>query len=654
MSIFLTYSVGFFLLALSSKQIGDFFSRIKLPLISGFLFTGILIGPYALKLISADAVLKLRFIDEISLAVIALAAGSELFVKELRGHFKSITWITISLVILTFVATSFTVFIASDYIPFMRDMPVNARWAVAILAGAIMVARSPSSAIAIVTELRASGPFTQISLGVTIITDVVVIVLFSINSSVADGLLSNLNMNFNSLLILALDLFLSLILGFFLSKIAQWILSLNFHRYIKAVTIIGFGYSIFLLTSWLHHFTQSLWGWPISLEPLLICMIAGFVITNYTDYRDEFRYILHEVGPPVYIAFFTLTGASLALDILVKTWAIALALFFVRLLSIFIGGYLGGAIAGDPPEQNRRNWMTYITQAGVGLGLAKQVAVDFPDWGAAFATMIIAVIVLNQIIGPPFFKWGITLQGEAHPKAEANSSNEVVGHNAIIFGLAGRSLTLARQLKAHDWHVKITTQKGRYEDIQEATEEDGIILCPIEDLSLDTLKRIGLEYFDAVIMFLSDEENYQLAETIYENFGTKTIVTLLHDKKYYKKFKELDVLVVDPDTAIVNLFEHIVRSPLGTSILLGFDDEDKDIVDFEVKDPSLNQVTIRDLKLPFDAVVLSILHKGKKLVSHGYTRIEVGDIITVLGPPESLAKVELLLEGGPSRKLPTA
>ena len=50
--IFLT---GFTVIALVAKQIGGFFTQARLPLISGFLFTGILAGPYALGLISVEA-----------------------------------------------------------------------------------------------------------------------------------------------------------------------------------------------------------------------------------------------------------------------------------------------------------------------------------------------------------------------------------------------------------------------------------------------------------------------------------------------------------------------------------------------------------------------------------------------------------------------
>ncbi|MCA9952080.1 MAG: cation:proton antiporter, partial [Anaerolineales bacterium] len=141
---------GFIILALASNQIGHFFTRFKLPLISGFLVAGILFGPYGLDFIHARDVGDLHFVDEVSLAFIAFAAGSELYLKELRSRFKSITWVTIGLVVVIFTLTTTAVFLLASYVPFMRDMPNTLRLAVALLAGAILVARSPSSAIAIV------------------------------------------------------------------------------------------------------------------------------------------------------------------------------------------------------------------------------------------------------------------------------------------------------------------------------------------------------------------------------------------------------------------------------------------------------------------------------------------------------------------------
>ena len=143
------------LIALSAGQIGRYFTLARLPLITGFLFTGILAGPFVLDFISAEAVRKLHFIDQLSLAFIAFAAGSELYLKELKKRIISISWVTLCIVAGTFPLGCAAVFLLADYIPFMQEMEPLGRLAVAMLAGAILIARSPSSAIAVVNELRA-------------------------------------------------------------------------------------------------------------------------------------------------------------------------------------------------------------------------------------------------------------------------------------------------------------------------------------------------------------------------------------------------------------------------------------------------------------------------------------------------------------------
>ncbi|MDI6687028.1 MAG: cation:proton antiporter [Desulfobacterales bacterium] len=349
----LFFIASFTVIALASKQIGHFFIKAELPLISGFLFTGVLAGPYVLGLISVETTEKLRFVDEISLGFIAFAAGSELYLKELKSRFKAIALVTVGLVVSTFSLVSLTVFMLSDFIPFMQSMPVAGRIAVSILAGAVLVARSPSSAIAVVNELRAMGPFTQTVLGVTVIMDVVVITLFAVNSSIADAILTGLGFDLSFIILLLVDLVISLVLGYFLGKILIRILAGSINSTLKAGIILLTGYSVFVLSAAIREATHALLPFEILLEPLLLCMIGGFLATNCSEHRSEFSKILQDIGPTIYVVFFTLAGASLALDVLAKTWPIALVLFIVRLVAIFVGTFSGGVLAGVPMKYNR-------------------------------------------------------------------------------------------------------------------------------------------------------------------------------------------------------------------------------------------------------------------------------------------------------------
>lgn len=631
----LIYVASFTIIALASKQIGGFFNRYKLPLISGFLFTGVLAGPYVLDLISAEALGNLRFIDEIALAVIAFAAGNELYIKEIRDRLKSITWVLSGLVIVTFPFSVVAILFLADFLPFMQDLPFVSQLAIALMGGAIMVARSPSSAIAIINELRARGPFTKTVLGVTVIMDVVVIILFGINSSIADALLTNVPFNLGFVLLLLFELAVSAGFGYLVYVFIQSVLKSQLHQYLKTGLILAAGFGVFVASSILREYTHQELAFEVLIEPLLVCMIAGFLISSFSPYRDDFTRILHNVGPAIYILFFTLTGASLALDVLLTTWPIALTLFSVRLIGIFIGSFSGGLAAKAPMQHNRLGWMAFITQAGVGLGLAKEVADEFPAWGDPFATVMIAVIVLNQIVGPPFFKWVVNRVGESHARAKTAPFDGT--QDVIIFGLKAQSVTLARQLQNQNWQVKMVCRNAAEIDKFDSTDIDVHV---VDRIDLDALNMLDTAHADAIVCFLPNDLSYQVCELAFEHFGTETLVVHLRDCGDYERFRRLGVLVVEQQTAVLSLLEHYVRSPVGTALLLGRD-ENQDMIDLEIRNPNISGMTLRDLRLPLDVLVLSIQRDGHTLVSRGFTKFQLGDKVTMVGPREKLEEVML-------------
>ena len=323
---------GFAIVALASRQIGDFFTRAHLPLISGFLLAGIFVGPFVLNLVPVDSIAPLHFVDEVALGYIAFAAGSELYIKELRGRFKSIGWVTAGNTLIVPSIGSLAIFFLADYIPFMQSMPPAERAAVALLGGAILLARSPSSVIAIVNELRAKGPFTQTIVGVTMLIDVIVIIVFTVNLEIADAIMTHLSFNIGFMILLVFELLLSLAIGFLVGKILQLILSRHVSRYLKYGAILLTGYGVFVLSTAVRTYSHEFIPFELLLEPLLICMIGSFYVTNFTSFRIESTKRLQDMSLPIYVAFFTLTGIALELDVLADAWLIALALFAVRLV----------------------------------------------------------------------------------------------------------------------------------------------------------------------------------------------------------------------------------------------------------------------------------------------------------------------------------
>lgn len=629
------YVLGFVWILFATDYFSKLFQKIKLPLISGFIVTGVIVGPDILNLIPERAIDKLLFINFISLAYIAFAAGSELYLKDLRSSLRSIAWNTFGQLVVTFLLSSVAIYLLAANIPFMASLSTNTKVAVSILMATIFVARSPSSAIAIIHELRAKGPFTKTIMGVTVIIDVLVIILFAVCISISRNLISDQPFELTVLIVLVLELILSFGFGILLGKLINVVLSTGLSSQIKTFIILLIGYGVFEISHIIHEHSHQILGFEVFFEPLLICIIGSFMVTNYSKFRPEFQFVLHRVGPYIYIGFFTLTGIMISLDTLTKVWLIALILFFVRLISLIIGAYVGSTLAKDKPQFRKVGWMPYVTQAGVGLGLAIEVSAEFPLWGSELATIVIAVIVLNQFAGPPLLEWVLNKVGESHKRAAIPGFDGF--QDAIIFGLEDQSLALGRLLKKHNWEVEVATLKSP----EEIDDTSDIEIISIDKLDINALDKLNAKKADAVILLLSDKENYKICELIYEFIGTKNIIVRLNNRSYFKKFHDLGCLIVDPDTAMVSLLDNFVRSPVAASMLLGIE-EGQSTVDLEVRDKSLHGVALRNLRLPSDVIILSVNRKGQSIISHGYTRLRKKDIVTVVGSPESLEKLQLM------------
>ena len=283
---------------------------------------------------------------------------------------------------------------------------------VAALLGVFAAARSPSSAIAIIYECRARGPFTETVLGATVVMDVLVIVLFAAVVSVGQALVvPGGEMSFRFVNTIGIELAGSVLIGILLG----WVISL-YIEYVKAELVVFILAVAFLVTFFSRQFALALdrfYSASLHLEPMLICVTAGFWVQNFSRSGSLFMEQIDRSSLPIYVIFFSLTGAALDIAALRETWLIAVMMVAVRFVLIWLGAYLGTSLSGDPPRFRSMAGLSFVTQAGVSLGLAGIVMSRFPDWGAALATTIVAIIALNQLIGPIAFKFALGAVGEA-------------------------------------------------------------------------------------------------------------------------------------------------------------------------------------------------------------------------------------------------
>ena len=114
-----------------------------------------------------------------------------------------------------------------------------------------------------------------------------------------------------------------------------------------------------------------------AINPLVCCMVAGFVTSNLTAGGHAFHEAVTDLSGPIYLLFFTFTGITMDLGVLWRNRSACILLFGARSLSIIAGSRLGGQLGGQPAEYYNRYWMAFLTQAGVTLGLAQTAAPHF-------------------------------------------------------------------------------------------------------------------------------------------------------------------------------------------------------------------------------------------------------------------------------------
>ncbi len=402
-------SLGFVLLAayIISKILGT----VRLPLISGCIVTGLIAGPYVSGFLSINMVEQFRLVDDLALSFIALAAGGELRLQSIKKRSKAIVLNIVLLTVIVFCLVSVFVAFTGHLFGLTQDLSFAQIIVLSILLGVVAVARSPSSAIAIISECRAAGPFTDTVLGVTVVMDVLIIIFFTFALAVSKIILIGSGVvDIQVLMALSIEMVASFFIGTVLGKGISYYIKRVGHDLPLFLLFIAFG--VTKTSFWLGHFMESHYNISLHLEPLLICMSAGFVVQNFSDTGSFFMESLDRIALPIYVLFFSLAGAALNLESLRQCWPLALCIVGVRSMGIFSATYTAGKISKDTPSHYKNAWMAYLTQAGVAIGLAQLAKRQFPEIGNYLITIVLAVITINQVVGPITFKIALSRVGE--------------------------------------------------------------------------------------------------------------------------------------------------------------------------------------------------------------------------------------------------
>lgn len=391
----------FGILLLAADTFGDWFHDVGLPKVVGYLTAGALLGPSGLQVAMPIHTDELSLIKGLAIGLIGLMAGAELKLAEVRERWRTIVSILLGQLVLGLVLLTGAGLLVAAHLPFAAGLTGVALFAVVLLFACVLTVNSPMVTIAMLKETGASGPVARTVLGVVLVADVVVVLLFTLAFALVQGALGTGDgAGVGVALGLLRELGGSVFAGVMVAVIASlWL------RYIKLELVL---FAVIVV------FVTAAMASALHFELLLSLLVAGFLVQNVARVRAEpLVHSLQAISDPVFVVFFALAGAELHLHEVVALWPVVLGLALVRAIAIRIGSGVGATLSQADPVIARYAWMGLVSQAGVALGLASVVAARLGERGVAMQAVVVGIIAVNETVGPILFKRALAATGEA-------------------------------------------------------------------------------------------------------------------------------------------------------------------------------------------------------------------------------------------------
>lgn len=378
--------------------------RLKLPNVTAYIVTGILIGPFCLNLIPQTIIEGTEFLADIALAFIAFSTGEFFKFSKLKNNAGKVVIITLAEAL----TAALFVFILTFWI-------LHLNLAFSIVLAALASATAPASTMMTIRQTKAKGDFVDTLLQVVAYDDIVALLAYSIAISVAVSSSTGAALRIWDIILPILKnlgvLALGCVFGLLMKLLIQKKRSTD-NRLIIAIALLFAFCGICA---------------AMNVSPLLGCMSMGTVYINVTDDDKLFKQ-LNYFSPPILLLFFVRSGLSFDLNALIKPSGaiggvslllIGVLYFIVRILGKYTGAFLGCLSVKKPKETRNYFGLALIPQAGVAIGLAAIGARTLGgESGNALQTVILASSVLYELIGPACAKLSLYLSKSYSTKLE--------------------------------------------------------------------------------------------------------------------------------------------------------------------------------------------------------------------------------------------
>lgn len=380
--------------------------RLKLPNVTAYIITGILLGPYCLKLVPTNIIEGMDFLSDIALALIAFTTGEFFKLNVLKKNGLKVIIITI-----------LESFLASLLVFILTYCILHLELSFSVVLAALAAATAPASTLMTIRQTGAKGDFVDTLLQVVALDDIVGLLFYSIAISVAVATQTGDALNISNIIMPIVTNIGVLFLGGVFGVLLKLIMPTSHKRSTDNRLIITIG-SLFAFCGICEIFGVS---------ALLGCMAMGTVYINITDDSNLFKQVNY-FSPPILLLFFVRSGLNFKLDALTNTsnsvgttplLIIGILYFVVRIFGKYLGAFLGCLVTHK--EKKTRNYLglALIPQAGVAIGLAALGARTLGgEDGIALETIILASSVLYELVGPACAKLSLYLSGAYSDKLE--------------------------------------------------------------------------------------------------------------------------------------------------------------------------------------------------------------------------------------------
>lgn len=376
-----------------------FTGKIGLPIVTGYVIVGVLLGISLLKVFRPEVLDRLDVINDFALGIIGFTIGSELRREVFQKLGRSIILIALFESIAAFILVTTSMYLLDP-----------TRFYQALILGSVASATAPAATVHVIRQYKAQGPLASTIMAVVGIDDAFALIIFVFASVVAKGMLSAEQISILRIFMAPLvEIVLSIGVGVICGFIFSWLFKKV--RYPDEL-LLGIAAFILLILGIAHQF---------HLSGLLSAMTFGCVVSNMQSMlTNRSMKILENISPLLYAFFFIFAGSHLNVSLLPAIGLTGLVYLVVRALGKIGGASLGAVVGKAPRTVKKYIGFALIPQVGVAIALAmmvrKEFGHDFGDRGAALASLVINVLlfttIVTEVAGPLLTKHALTKSGE--------------------------------------------------------------------------------------------------------------------------------------------------------------------------------------------------------------------------------------------------